>query len=590
MANRVAINGTVIFVYFNAGYNDMLENWAWHVQAVGLGGHFIIFAADQTALAFATSKWPGQAVLLPFSGQFGQEEKITVGKFSQAVEKFSQAVGKFSQAVGKVSQAVGKFSQAVGKFSQAVGKFSQAVGKFSQAVGKFSQAVGKFSQAVGKFSQAVGKFSQAVGKFSQAVEKFSQAVGKFSQAVGKFSQAVGKFSQAVGKFSQAVGKFSQAVGKFTVGKFSEAVEKFSQAVGKFSQAVGKVSQAVGKFSQAVGKFSQAVGKFSQAVGKFSQAVGKFSQAVGKFSQAVGKFSQAVGKFSQAVGKFSQAVEKFSQAVGKFSQAVGKFSQAVGKFSQAVGKFSRSIVYPWVQQPISSPSGLHVHPTSLLPLTLFPSSPFLPHTRSTSGRSIVYLWAVASSIPGFSNHLLPFPAQVPSANASRVCSALPALLAAQLMQAEQSTIISDVSTVWLKDPFPFFSPDYNLILPSFRDQRKAAEIGAGPQEASASSGSSSDGSGSGPSLWFRFGKLRTTGLQACMNRAIAHMVKEENQKDGASVGVLPVPLFPPGWLAVGNREWFEAQRERLVAVHNNCGMESKHKAKCFRSMKLWLIDE
>ncbi|CAI5473392.1 unnamed protein product, partial [Closterium sp. Yama58-4] len=48
--------------------------------------------------------------------------------------------------------------------------------------------------------------------------------------------------------------------------------------------------------------------------------------------------------------------------------------------------------------------------------------------------------VASSIPGFSNHLLPFPAQVPSANASRVCSALPALLAAQLMQAEQGTII------------------------------------------------------------------------------------------------------------------------------------------------------
>ncbi|CAI5498683.1 unnamed protein product [Closterium sp. Naga37s-1] len=77
MAIRVAINGTVIFVYFNAGYNDMLENWAWHVQAVGLGGHFIIFAADQTALAFATSTWPGQAILLPFSGQFGQEEKIS---------------------------------------------------------------------------------------------------------------------------------------------------------------------------------------------------------------------------------------------------------------------------------------------------------------------------------------------------------------------------------------------------------------------------------------------------------------------------------------------------------------------------------
>ncbi|CAI5991481.1 unnamed protein product [Closterium sp. NIES-64] len=40
-----------------ACYSDTLENWAQHAQAVGPGGHFIVFAVDQTALAFPTSRY-----------------------------------------------------------------------------------------------------------------------------------------------------------------------------------------------------------------------------------------------------------------------------------------------------------------------------------------------------------------------------------------------------------------------------------------------------------------------------------------------------------------------------------------------------
>ncbi|GJP74201.1 hypothetical protein CLOP_g4824 [Closterium sp. NIES-67] len=78
MASRVSLNGTVIIASSNAGYEDMLENWVLHLERVGLGRHFIVFAADNKSLHFAQSKWPGQAIHLDLSGQFGEEEKADV--------------------------------------------------------------------------------------------------------------------------------------------------------------------------------------------------------------------------------------------------------------------------------------------------------------------------------------------------------------------------------------------------------------------------------------------------------------------------------------------------------------------------------
>ncbi|CAI7911080.1 unnamed protein product, partial [Closterium sp. NIES-54] len=57
--------------------------------------------------------------------------------------------------------------------------------------------------------------------------------------------------------------------------------------------------------------------------------------------------------------------------------------------------------------------------------------------------------------------------------------------------------------------------------------------------------------------------------------------------GASVGVLPEQLFPPGWKVVGDRAWLEAHRNEIVAVQVSCGQDSKVQEMCVRDMKLWL---
>ncbi|CAI5984079.1 unnamed protein product [Closterium sp. NIES-64] len=57
--------------------------------------------------------------------------------------------------------------------------------------------------------------------------------------------------------------------------------------------------------------------------------------------------------------------------------------------------------------------------------------------------------------------------------------------------------------------------------------------------------------------------------------------------GASVGVLPEQLFPPGWRAVGDRAWLEAHRREIVAVQVSCREDGRQQEVCLRDMKLWL---
>ncbi|CAI5475843.1 unnamed protein product [Closterium sp. Yama58-4] len=64
-----------------AGYEEMLENWALHADKVGLQGHYIIFAAEKQSFDYANKKWPGQALLLDLEGQFVHEdENVDVSK------------------------------------------------------------------------------------------------------------------------------------------------------------------------------------------------------------------------------------------------------------------------------------------------------------------------------------------------------------------------------------------------------------------------------------------------------------------------------------------------------------------------------
>ncbi|CAI5950843.1 unnamed protein product [Closterium sp. NIES-65] len=60
------------------GSRTCWRNWVLHLERVGLGRHFIVFAADSKSLEFAHSKWPGQAIYLNLSVQFGSEERADV--------------------------------------------------------------------------------------------------------------------------------------------------------------------------------------------------------------------------------------------------------------------------------------------------------------------------------------------------------------------------------------------------------------------------------------------------------------------------------------------------------------------------------
>ncbi|CAI5946713.1 unnamed protein product [Closterium sp. NIES-64] len=412
MANRVAINGTVIFVYFNAGYNDMLENWAWHVQAVGLGGHFIIFAADQTALAFATSKWPGQAVLLPFSGQFGQEEKIS---------NFESAHFYGDAGFHKVASHRDVETDAGGEGS--VGEVRAAEGG-GEGAGKSGR------RAKGEPDSAGTEREEERQQKRQLQEEQGQ------KGVGGGSQG----NEEEGAQQQ------QSEQQQEEQKEQEEEQKERGEEEDFDVYLTLDESVLVNASSACEPLSY------YPENKIYCSCFLYVRPTPGAKAFIADWAFRMAKTGRS-GGIDQDQMQMNWLKGISLLGFG------GRFVAAVAE----------EAVASSISGSTSSPSTPLPpflsflLVLCPSVASLPPNLAPFTPQ-----AVASSIPGFSNHLLPFPAQVPSANASRVCSALPALLAAQLMQAEQSTIISDVSTVWLKDPFPFFSPDYNLILPSFRD--------------------------------------------------------------------------------------------------------------------------
>ncbi|CAI5522804.1 unnamed protein product, partial [Closterium sp. Naga37s-1] len=55
-------------------HKEMLENWALHADKVGLGGHYIIFAAEKQCFDYANQKWPGQALRLDLEDQLVKED------------------------------------------------------------------------------------------------------------------------------------------------------------------------------------------------------------------------------------------------------------------------------------------------------------------------------------------------------------------------------------------------------------------------------------------------------------------------------------------------------------------------------------
>ncbi|CAI5502364.1 unnamed protein product [Closterium sp. Naga37s-1] len=152
-------------------------------------------------------------------------------------------------------------------------------------------------------------------------------------------------------------------------------------------------------------------------------------------------------------------------------------------------------------------------------------------------------------------------------------------------------------------------------PTLHGAHGAAEKGAGKQHRAAG--------GRGALRGYQIAEAATEGgsgvfsgsevLKRALNNAVAEMVRKSKfvgvEEDrlgrgstggldagtgagtspgqGASVGMLPEQLFPPGWRAVGDRAWLEAHRNEMVALQVSCGEDGRQQEVCLRDMNLWL---
>ncbi|CAI5490215.1 unnamed protein product [Closterium sp. Naga37s-1] len=208
-------------------------------------------------------------------------------------------------------------------------------------------------------------------------------------------------------------------------------------------------------------------------------------------------------------------------------------------------------------------------------------------------------------------------------------------------------LSDINLVWLRDPRRYFPPSHSLMLPSLSHQvppqQQHQQLDAPPAQGAAESrqqaaapappnttaltpallGSLSPwlmalrpssavqamvhhwavgalrgyvtaveedglGGGSEGGTEAGVGEVSKAGQEEGTEAGMGGGMGDAGEgKRGASVGVLPEQLFPPGWRAVGDRAWLEAHRKEIVALQVSCREDGRQQEVCLRDMKLWL---
>ncbi|XP_022084582.1 UDP-D-xylose:L-fucose alpha-1,3-D-xylosyltransferase 3-like, partial [Acanthaster planci] len=151
---------------------------------------------------------------------------------------------------------------------------------------------------------------------------------------------------------------------------------------------------------------------------------------------------------------------------------------------------------------------------------------------------------------------------------------------QLLQRGHDVLFSDVDTVWLNDPFPYFQGDFHVAVEEdqhkpyvaycagfvfFRAAEKTREF---------------------VREWLRRLHRSKTKIsdQVLMNEMLT-----KNQIPGLRTMVLPSEIFPNGKLFFMTPGWRQLHRQSAAVVHNNWIQSKEKKLQRFKDHGLWFID-
>eukprot|EP00270_Netrium_digitus_P019298 TRINITY_DN7582_c0_g3_i2.p1 TRINITY_DN7582_c0_g3~~TRINITY_DN7582_c0_g3_i2.p1 ORF type:complete len:258 (+),score=80.80 TRINITY_DN7582_c0_g3_i2:109-774(+) len=188
--------------------------------------------------------------------------------------------------------------------------------------------------------------------------------------------------------------------------------------------------------------------------------------------------------------------------------------------------------------------------------------------------------------------------------------LPFVLKA-VVEQNVEVIFSDVSSVWLRDPFPFFAPRFDILLmddASHLQQQNATSHGRGQSleqrlaEKDSRAVTADDIGGlslhlfvvrpTAPSLefiveWILY--VFSRGIAAwetekpLMNHAVARLQLRQKLPH---IGVLPLSVFPPPWLLLSKNHLKESAAI-ACGVHKG---SDRDKEADFRRLGLWMAGE
>eukprot|EP00270_Netrium_digitus_P013096 TRINITY_DN4325_c0_g2_i3.p1 TRINITY_DN4325_c0_g2~~TRINITY_DN4325_c0_g2_i3.p1 ORF type:complete len:412 (+),score=100.31 TRINITY_DN4325_c0_g2_i3:176-1411(+) len=170
----------------------------------------------------------------------------------------------------------------------------------------------------------------------------------------------------------------------------------------------------------------------------------------------------------------------------------------------------------------------------------------------------------------------------------------------LLELGYDVIYSDTDLLWLKDPFPYFQGDFDIILNVDAKDNFALSINS-------------------TALLDNTGKDLCTCLLVChpnphtleiVKRWIGNMVEEGRRHNGDSdqgrfndvireaidkdrldvrIGILPQQKFANGW-EYFDEDWPKESREKAVVAHRNFIAGKENKINSLKNYGLWLLDD
>ncbi|CAI5463566.1 unnamed protein product [Closterium sp. Yama58-4] len=649
MASRVSLNGTVIIASSNAGYEDMLENWVLHLERVGLGRHFIVFAADSKSLEFARSKWPGQAIHLDLSGQFGQEERADVEGASR--------IG--SAAFHRVASHRAIYIHHLLSFGFSVLYSDIDIAFLHNPLPFFQKAGPNNIESGGGGGGGIGgsafDASSAAADATASNSDFDMFIthDQYMSQPSPYTDPIDpNLLNGLPLFCSCFLFFRPTLpAKSLVGNWAFRMAKLGRQGGLDQDQLNLVMQWMLER------------KVLPRIGVLPPLQFPSGQLM---RDHWGKFEEVRPRVVMVHANYLTGKEAKIEGLKKAGQEAlfRNWFTHVGRIPAQPSLPSLCLISLY-HPPTPPSSGQEA---------LFRN--WFTHMGGIPSLGNIVLASVPPQMSTPGGHVITRSSESLSPRVARAtCLLLPSLILARLLAANVTVLYSDINSVWLRDPRRYFPPTYSLVLPSLshldpppqpqqpqQQQQQQQQQQAAPAPPNTTALTPSLLGSLSPWLmalcpspavqamvhrwavgalrgYLTAGAAATRGgsgvfsgseiLRTSLNHAVAEMVRgaklvgvEEDgfgggseggvgsgmeagtaagmaagaaastgdtgeERSGASVGVLPEQLFPPGWKAVGDRAWLEAHRREIVAVQVSCGEEGRQQEVCLRDMKLWL---